>query len=141
MLKKTIINNNDIIIKKNKSIKNKIVNEEELEKIINGIKKLELNKINKKNLNIYAIKIQKNYRGYIYRLKQLPLILYIFQNYLKNKIVKLIDKSKDGRINSVLDEDKIIDLLEKKYKKYIKRPKIGLILLLKIIIMVGFRLI
>jgi hypothetical protein len=30
---------------------------------------------------------------------------------------------KDGRINSVLDEDVIIDLLEKKYKKYIKRPK------------------
>ena len=51
------------------------------------------------------------------------MILYIFQNYLKNKIIKLIDKSKDGRINSTLDENEIIDLLEKKYKKYIKRPK------------------
>lgn len=76
-----------------------------------------------KNLNIFAIKIQKIYKGYIYRLKHLPIILYIFQNYLKNQFVKLNNKTKDGRINSVLDEDEIINLLEKKYKKYIERSK------------------
>lgn len=112
-------------MKKNKSTKNKIIDEEEFGKLINDTKELKLDKIKlkDKNLNISAVKIQKIYRGYIYRLKHLPLILYVFQNYLKNKIVKLINKSKDGRINSVLDEDEIIDLLEKKYKKYIKRPK------------------
>lgn len=112
-------------MKKINQKKNKIVNDEEFDKLINDTKELKLDKIKlkDKNLNISAVKIQKIYRGYIYRLKHLPLILHIFQNYLKNKIVKLIDKSKDGRINSVLDEDEIIDLLEKKYKKYIKRPK------------------
>jgi len=104
---------------------NKIVDIDELEQIINDTKELQIDKTKskKKNLDFYAIIIQKIYRGYIYRLKHLPVILYIFQNYLKNKIIKLFNKSKDGRINSVLDEDEIIDLLEEKYKNYIKRPK------------------
>jgi hypothetical protein len=91
-------------------------------------------KLKDKNLNISAVKIQKIYRGYIYRLKHLPLILYVFQNYLKNKIVKLINKSKDGRINCILDE--IIDLLEKNTKNILKdlNKEIGLRLLSKIII-------
>lgn len=112
-------------LKKNISTKNKLVDNDELEQIINDTSDLQLDntKSKKKNLDFYAKIIQKIYRGYIYRLKHLPVILYIFQNYLKNKIFKLVNKSKDGRINSVLDEDEIIDLLEKKYKKYIKRPK------------------
>lgn len=120
MLKKTIKNNKKII-----TIKNKIVRNKELEKLTNDTEKLNLNeeKLKNKNLNTFAIKIQKIYRGYIFRLKRLPLILYIFQNYLKSKIVKLVENVKDGRINSVLDEEKVIDLLEIKYKNYIKRPK------------------
>ena len=111
--------------KKYISTKNKIVDNDELEQIINDTKELQIDKTKsiKKNLDFYAIIIQKIYRGYIFRLKHLPVILYIFQNYLKNKIVKLHNKLKDGRINSVLDEDEIIDLLEEKYKDYIKRPK------------------
>jgi hypothetical protein len=107
------------------STKNKLVDNDELEQIINDTNDLQLDntKSKKKNLDFYAIIIQKIYRGYIYRLKHLPVILYIFQNYLKNKIVKLHNKLKDGRINSVLDEDEIIDLLEEKYKNYINRPK------------------
>lgn len=123
---------------KTQAIKNKLVTNEELKTLIDDIKELKLDKSADKSsdkssdklyshinrdFNIFAIKIQKIYRGYIYRLKHLPLILYIFQNYLKNKIIKLINKSKDGRINSVLDEDEIIDILEKKYNNYIKRPK------------------
>ena len=104
-------------------MKNKLVDDEELNNLIDNITNLNLNKTKSENLNIFAIKIQKIYRGYIYRLKHLPLILYIFQNFLKNKFIKLIDKSKDGRINSVLDEDKIINLLEQNYSKYIKIPK------------------
>ena len=128
MLKKTILENNNkiITIKKNKSTKNKIIDDEEFINLIEDTNKIDLNKekkIKNKNLNIFAIKIQKIYRGYIYRLKHLPLILYILQNYLKNQFVKLINKTKDGRINSVLDEDEIINLLEKKYKNYIERPK------------------
>lgn len=128
MLKKTILENNNkiITIKKNKSTKNKIIDDEEFINLIEDTNKIDLNKekkIKNKNLNIFAIKIQKIYRGYIYRLKHLPLILYILQNYLKNQFVKLINKTKDGRINSVLDEDEIINLLEKKYYNYIERPK------------------
>lgn len=75
MLKKitkdTIINNTE---------KKIINNNEKLEQITNNIKKLKLyeTKLNKINLNIYAIKIQKIYRSYIYRLNHLPLILYIY---------------------------------------------------------------
>lgn len=108
--------------KKNKKVKNKILNNKEIEKIIENIDKIYLNKENKK-LNYFAIKIQKNYRGYIFRLKRLPLILYVFQNYIKSKSIKLTDKLTDGRINSTFDEKKIIDLLELKYKNKIKRPK------------------
>jgi hypothetical protein len=75
-----------IISKKNKSTKNKIIDDEKLEQLIDYTKKLKLNEIKliEIKLNIFVIKIQKIYRGYIYRLTHLPLILYIyiFQNYL-----------------------------------------------------------
>jgi hypothetical protein len=50
--------------------KNKIVDEKEFEKMINDTKELKLDKIKlkDKNLNIYAIIIQKIYRGYISKL-------------------------------------------------------------------------
>jgi len=96
--------------------------DEEIDNLVKDVKQLNLNN-KKKNQEKYVIKIQKIFRGYIYRLKHLPLILYIFQNYLKNKLVKLVETSKDGRINSVMDEDKIIELLVAKFKKNIKCPK------------------
>ena len=105
MLKKNTYYNNI----QNKSTKNKIVDEEEFNKFIKNVNNINLNDDKNKNLNIFATKIQKTYRGYIYRLKHLPLILYIFQNYLKSQSVKLINETKDGRINSVLDENEIIN--------------------------------
>lgn len=105
-----------------KIISKKII-DDEFEKIIINTNKITLNDFDKNNLDYKIIKIQKVYRGYIYRLKHLPLILYIFQKFLQNQIIELTNKSRDGRINSVMDEDKIIEFLETKYKNYIKKPK------------------
>lgn len=71
----------------------------------------------------YVIKIQKIFRGYICRRKRLPLIMYYLQNYLIKQNIIFTNNKKDGRINSSIDEDKIIKLLKKKYKKRIIRAK------------------
>jgi hypothetical protein len=71
-----------------------------------------------------AIKIQKWFRGCILRLKQLPLILYLIQKYLKSKDIKFATKNNDGRINSCIDEDEVIKLLVEKFNTRIKQPKI-----------------
>ena len=55
-----------------------------------------------------CVKIQKVFRGYLFRLKRLPLILYIVQKYLKNASVNLSLLSQDGRVNSSIDEISII---------------------------------
>lgn len=67
------------------------------------------------------IKIQKTIRGFLYRLKQLPLILYKVQDYLVRSSFNFSSQTKDGRINSSLDEEKIIELLEKRYNNKIKK--------------------
>jgi hypothetical protein len=70
------------------------------------------------------IKIQKWFRGCIFRLKRLPLIMYKIQEYLKVSTVKFSNENEDGRINSCIDEDEIIKLLIKNFGKRIKKPKI-----------------
>jgi hypothetical protein len=70
------------------------------------------------------IKIQKWFRGCILRLKQLPLIMYKIKNYLKEYSFQPSKINNDGRINSSIDEDKIIKLLTDKFGEKIKRPKI-----------------
>jgi adenine-specific DNA-methyltransferase len=77
-------------------------------------------KIDEKNI----IKIQKCFRGYILRLKQLPLIMYKIQNYLKSQNINISNQNEDGRINSCVDEDEIIKLLIKYFGNKIKKPKI-----------------
>jgi hypothetical protein len=67
------------------------------------------------------IKIQKTIRGFLYRLKRLPLILYIVKDYLERTPFTFSSQTTDGRINSCLDEGKIIELLEKKYNNKIKK--------------------
>ena len=69
------------------------------------------------------ILIQKHIRGYLFRLKRLPLILYIIQNYLSTINYEFINLNQDGRINS-FDEDKIIDILINKFKNKIRKPSI-----------------
>jgi len=75
-------------------------------------------------LNKNAIIIQKWFRGCLFRLKRLPLIMYEIQNYLKNNNINLSNKTNDGRINSYIDENYIIDLLIEKFNNKIKKPNI-----------------
>lgn len=70
-----------------------------------------------------VILIQKVYRGYICRRKRLPLILYYVQKYLNNNNIIFSDISDDGRINSSIDELKIISILEKQFHNKIKKPQ------------------
>ena len=74
------------------------------------------------NNNIH--KIQKWHRGTNTRIKRLPLILYIIQKYLQKSNFIFSKENNDGRINSCSDEDKIIQLLYKKYPNKLKIPKI-----------------
>lgn len=71
-----------------------------------------------------CIKIQKWYRGNILRHKRLPLILYNVQKFLKYSNIKMSMQMTDGRINSNIDEDTIINKLVLQYKKKIQVPKI-----------------
>lgn len=67
--------------------------------------------------------IQKVYRGFIFRKKRLPLILYIIQKYLTNQNIIINTNNNDGRQNSIYDENIILKLLLKKYNNKIIIPK------------------
>ena len=69
------------------------------------------------------IRIQSWYRGCIIRLKRLPLIMYLIQNYLKSQTFHFSTQNDDGRINSCTDEDEVIKLLIDKFGEKIKKPK------------------
>jgi hypothetical protein len=71
-----------------------------------------------------VVKIQSLVRGFLYRIKRLPLILYMVQQYLQTNSLKLNHTNKDGRVNSSLDEEIIIDVLKKKYSKQMRIPNI-----------------
>ena len=70
------------------------------------------------------IKIQKWFRGCILRLKQLPLIMYKLQKYLKLQAFQFSKQNEDGRVNSCIDGDEITKLLINKFGNKIKKPKI-----------------
>jgi hypothetical protein len=70
------------------------------------------------------IKIQKWFRGCIFRLKRLPLIMYKIQKYLKTQKFQFSNQNEDGRINSCNDEDEVIKLLVRHFGDKIKKPKI-----------------
>jgi hypothetical protein len=69
-----------------------------------------------------AIKIQKLFRGFLSRKNFLPLIFYMIKRYLISCSIEFSKQNEDGRINSSLDENTIIKLLDKKYRIFI--PKI-----------------
>lgn len=87
------------------------------------LKKLTLLSIDETKI-IKIIKIQKWFRGCLYRLKNLPLIMYMIKKYLESQDFQFSNHNKDGRINSCIDEDEIIKLLIKKFNNKIKKPKI-----------------
>ena len=65
------------------------------------------------------IKIQSWFRGCIYRLKHLPLIMYKIQKFTKELMFKCSTLNSDGRDNSKIDEKNLIPLLIKKFDKRI----------------------
>ena len=76
-------------------------------------------------MDIDIVKIQKVIRGFLCRLKRLPLFLYILRKYLSSIIYSFSVSTDDGRINSFIDENNIIKILCSKYgKNRIKIPKI-----------------
>jgi uncharacterized membrane protein len=77
-----------------------------------------------KTQNNRIIQIQKWFRGCMLRLKRLPPIIYYIQKYIKIQSFQFSCQNKDGRINSCIDEDKIIELLIKKFHNKIQKPKI-----------------
>jgi len=69
-----------------------------------------------------CVKIQSVYRGFIFRIKNLPLIMLKIQFFLKSSKNLIFSKqSDDGRINSCLDEDTIIKILIDNFKDRIKK--------------------
>ena len=54
-------------------------------------------------------------QGCIMRLKQLPLIMYKIQKYLKLQAFQFSTQNEDGRINSCIDEEGVIKLLFEKF--------------------------
>jgi hypothetical protein len=72
---------------------------------------------------ITTIKIQKWFRSCMLRLKQLPLIMYKIQKYLKSKAFQFSNQNEDGRINSCMDEDVIIKLIIEMFGNKIKKAK------------------
>jgi hypothetical protein len=73
---------------------------------------------------ISVVKIQKWIRGYMYRRKRLPTILYSIQKYLQTNEIHFSDITGDGRVNSCIDEEVVIHLLEDEYLKRVRKPKI-----------------
>ena len=71
---------------------------------------------------VKIIQIQAWFRGSIFRLKRLPLIMYKIQNYLKLQAFQFSSQNEDGRINSCLDEVEVIILLIEKFGARIKTP-------------------
>jgi hypothetical protein len=70
------------------------------------------------------IKIQKVFRGWIFRLKRLPLIMYKIQNILQRQSFQFAKNNEDGRINSCIDEESVILILIDNLGGRIKKPKI-----------------
>jgi len=74
------------------------------------------------DLNVAIIKIQAWFRGSSFRLKRLPLIMYKIQNYVKLQVFQFSSQNEDGRINSCLDEVKVVKILSEKFGARIKTP-------------------
>lgn len=78
----------------------------------------------KLKMNKNVIKIQSWFRGCILRLKQLPLIMYKIEEYLKLQTFDFSNQSEDGRVNSCIDESKVIRLLTERFNERIRKPRI-----------------
>lgn len=71
-----------------------------------------------------ATKIQKWFRGSIFRKRIMPIVMYALQKHLRFVSFHFSNQSQDGRINSIIDEHTCIKSLVKKFKNRIQVPKI-----------------
>jgi len=80
---------------------------------------------NRKRVENIIINLQAVIRGYICRLKFMPLILYQIKRFLVEEKLELSRCSNDGRISSCIDENIITEKLKnsKNFKDRIKVPK------------------
>ncbi len=92
----------------------------DVETITQSLSLLDINNVKINN----AIKIQSWFRGCMFRLKRLPLIMYKIQKFLKTQAFEFSNQNADGRVNSIIDEDEVIKLLVNKFGNKIKKPKI-----------------
>ena len=74
--------------------------------------------------NLSSIKIQKTFRGCMFRRKRLPLMMYKIQHFLESQGIQFSTHNEDGRINSCMDEGVVVRLLIEKFGERIKHPKI-----------------
>ena len=68
--------------------------------------------------------IQRYVRGFLFRIKRLPIILYSIQKYLLKIDYQFCNLNNDGRINSNFDEENIINILIYKFEWKIKKPRL-----------------
>jgi hypothetical protein len=71
-----------------------------------------------------TIIIQRYVRGFLFRIKRLPIILYSIQKYLLEIDYQFCNLNNDGRINSNFDEENIINILITKFEWKIKKPRL-----------------
>jgi hypothetical protein len=92
---------------------------------INRFKKICKDKIKKKKMQQAAQKIQSIWRGHFCRTRRLPTFLCIIQKALSDAKLVLNKSTKDGRVNSTIDEDIVIqhllDLFGERIKKSVER--------------------
>lgn len=75
-------------------------------------------------LNEIIVRIQAWFRGHMFRLKRLPLIMYKLQKFMKSQNIQCSNVNEDGRVNSCIDEDVVVKMLQDKFGDRIKKPNI-----------------
>lgn len=88
---------------------------------INRFKKICKEKIKKKKMKQSAMKIQAIWRGFLCRSRRLPTFLQIVQKALSDAKLILNQSTKDGRVNSTIDEDIVIQYLQTRFGERIKK--------------------
>lgn len=88
---------------------------------INRFKKICKDKIKKKKMQQAAQKIQAIWRGHFCRIHRLPTFLYIVQKSISDAKLVLNKSTKDGRVNSTMDEEIVIEYLKSQYGDRIKK--------------------
>lgn len=70
-----------------------------------------------------VVRIQKTFRGYLYRRARMSIIMYVIKTFLEKKGFQFSRQNEDGRINSCFDEEAVIKLLINKFGSRIYKHK------------------